>query len=126
MDVHLASISIVVLNAAGKLMMELTIETQAAALLDFIGGVSGTLHVTFEEGTYAERLYDLLLPQMAQVVVCDPRRTPRRRGENKSDRIDARQLAEWLRLGTLKSVYHGQAARGALKELAKSYLAPGG
>jgi transposase len=123
MDVHLATISMVVLNAAGKLVMEATIETQAAAILDFIRGVSGTLHVTFEEGTYAEWLYDLLLPQVAQVVVCDPRRTPRRRGENKSDRIDARQLAEWLRVGTLKSVYPGNAPRRALKELAKSYLA---
>jgi transposase len=123
MDVHLATVSIVVLNAAGKLVMELTIATEAAAILDFIRGVSGTLHVTFEEGTYAEWLYDLLLPQVAQVVVCDPRQTPRRRGENKSDRIDARQLAEWLRVGTLKSVYHGHAARRALKELAKSYLA---
>lgn len=123
MDVHLATISIVVLNAAGKLIMEVTIATQAAAILDFIRGVSGTLHVTFEEGTYAEWLYDLLLPRVAQVVVCDPRRTPRRRGENKSDRIDARQLAEWLRLGTLKPVYHGNAHRRALGELAKSYLA---
>jgi transposase len=123
MDVHLATISIVVLNAAGKLIMEVTIETQTAAILDFIGGVSGTLHVTFEEGTYAEWLYDLLSPKVAEVVVCDPRRTPRRRGENKSDRIDARQLAEWLRVGTLKSVYHGNAQRRALKELAKSYLA---
>lgn len=40
MDVHLASISIVVLNAAGKLIMEVTIETRAAAILDFIRGVS--------------------------------------------------------------------------------------
>jgi transposase len=123
MDVHLATISIVVLNAAGKLMMEVTIETKAEALLDFIRGVSGTLHVTFEEGTYAEWLYDLLLPQVAKLVVCDPRQTPRRKKENKSDRIDARQLAEWLRVGTLKSVYHGNASRRALKELAKGYLA---
>jgi hypothetical protein len=114
---------IVVLNAAGKLMMEVTIETQAAALLDFIRGVSGKLHVTFEAGTCAEWLYDLRLPQVAQVVVCDPRRTPRSKGESKSDRIDAGQLAEWLRVGTLKSVYHGNASRRALKELAKSYLA---
>src|ERR1700693_5011786 len=109
MDVHLATISMVVLKAAGKLMMEVTIATQAAAILDFIRGVNGTLHVTFEEGTYAEWLYDLLLPQVAEVVVCDPRRTPRRKGENKSDRIDARELAEWLRVGTLHSAYYAHA-----------------
>lgn len=38
MEVHLATISIVVLNGAGKLIRELSIATQAAAILDFIGG----------------------------------------------------------------------------------------
>jgi len=55
------------------------------------------------------------------VVVCDPRQNPRRLGEKKSDRLDARKLAEWLRLGTLKPVYHGNALGPALKELARSY-----
>ena len=56
LDVHLATISIAVLNAAGKLIMEVTIETPAAALLDFIRGLRGTLHVALEEGTCAEWL----------------------------------------------------------------------
>ena len=49
MDVHSATISIAVLDVNGKLMMEVTIATQAGALLDFIRGLSGTLYVTFEE-----------------------------------------------------------------------------
>jgi len=121
MDVHLATISIAVLDAAGKLIMELTIATQAGALLDFIRGLSGTLYVTFEEGTSAHWLYTLLEPQVAKVVVCDPRQNPRRLGEKKSDRLDARKLAELLRLGTLKPVYHGNALGPALKELVRSY-----
>jgi len=36
MDVHLASTSIVVLDEAGKVIMEIVIETKAATLLDFI------------------------------------------------------------------------------------------
>ena len=123
MDVHWATISVVVVNAAGEMLLEATIKTEAAAILDFIRGLSGTLHLAFEEGTYAEWLYDLLLPQVAQVVVCDPRQLPRRKSENKSDRIDARQLAEWLRIGSLKPVYHGHTHGRALRELAKSYLA---
>jgi hypothetical protein len=43
MDVHLATICIAVLDATGKLLMEVTIATQAAALLDFIRGLRGTL-----------------------------------------------------------------------------------
>lgn len=121
LDVHLATISIAVLNAAGKLIMEVTIETQAAALLDFIRGLRGTLQVALEEGTCAEWLYALLAPQVAKVVVCDPRQNPRRLGEKKSDRLDARKLAEWLRLGTLKPVYHGNPLGPALRESARSY-----
>ena len=121
MDVHVATISIAVLDANGKLIMEVTIATQAGALLDFIRGLSGTLNVTFEEGTSAHWLYTLLEPQVAKVVVCDPRQNPRRLGEKKSDRLDARKLAEWLRLGTLKPVYHGNSLGPALKELARSY-----
>ena len=63
LDVHLASISIAVLNAAGKLMMEATVEMRAEALLDFLAGLRGSLHVALEEGTYAEWLYELLSPQ---------------------------------------------------------------
>jgi transposase len=121
LDVHLASVSIAVLNAAGKLIVEATIENQAAALLDFIQGLKGALHVALEEGTHAEWLHGLLAPRVAEVVVSDPRQNPRRPGEKKSDRLDARKLAEGLRLGTLKPVYHGHAEGNTLRELARSY-----
>jgi len=38
----------------------------------------GELHVTWEEGTWAAWLYDLLQPQVAQVLVCDPPRNAHR------------------------------------------------
>src|ERR1700724_370038 len=73
-DVHQASTSIAVIDAAGKLLMECIIETKAATILDFIHGLSGSLWVTFEEGTSAAWLYDLLKPHVTKVVVCDPRK----------------------------------------------------
>jgi transposase len=121
MDVHVATTSIAVRDANGKLMMEVTLATQAGALQDFIRGLSGTLHVALEEGTAAHWLYTVLAPQVAQVMVCDPRQNPRRLGEKKNDRLDARKLAELLRLGSLKPVYHGNAVGPELKELARSY-----
>ena len=51
MDVHKESISIAVRNAAGKIVMESVIETKANVILEFIDGLRGELHVTFEEGT---------------------------------------------------------------------------
>jgi hypothetical protein len=58
-DVHQESISIAVMNGAGKIGMECVIETKASMILQFIDGLRGDLQVTFEEGTSAAWLYDL-------------------------------------------------------------------
>ena len=90
MDVHKESISIAVRNAAGKIVMECIIETKASMILQFIDGLRGDLHVTFEEGTSAAWLYDLLRPHVDRLVVCDPRKNKSVREGNQSDEIDAR------------------------------------
>ena len=74
MDVHKEAIVIAVLNGSGKLVMESIVETKASSLLQFIHGLRGELHVTWEEGTWASWLYDLLQSQVQEVVVCNPRR----------------------------------------------------
>jgi hypothetical protein len=62
---------------------------------------------TFEEGTWAVWLYDLLKPHVSEVLVCNPRKNALLKDGSKSDRIDARKLAELLRGNHLKPVYHG-------------------
>src|SRR6202162_1809150 len=122
MDVHKESISIAVRNGAGKIVMECVIETKASMILQLIDGLRGDLHVTFEEGTWAAWLYDLLKPQVTELVVCDPRKKASMREGNQSDKIDARRLAELLRLNHLSPVYHGEHGLRSLKELVRSYL----
>jgi transposase len=122
MDVHKESISIAVRNDAGKIVMESLIETKASMILQFIDGLRGALQVTFEEGTSAAWLYDLLKPHVAKVVVCDPRKNASMREGNQNDKIDARRLAELLRLNHLSPVYHGEHGLRSLKELVRSYL----
>jgi transposase len=122
LDVHKESISIAVRNAAGKIVMECVIETKASMILQFIDGLRGDLHVTFEEGTSAAWLYDLLKPHVTRVLVCDPRKNKSMREGNQSDKIDARRLAELLRLNHLTPVYHGEHGLRTLKELVRSYL----
>jgi transposase len=104
LDVHKDATSIAVLNRVGKLVMESIIETQAATLLEFLHGLRGELHVTLEEGTWAAWLYDVLKPHVEEIVVCNPRRNALLKEGSKSDKVDARKLAELLR------------------ELARSYL----
>lgn len=122
MDVHKEAISIAVMNSGGKLLMESTIETKANTLLQFIAGLRGDLHLTLEEGTWASWLYDLLKPHVSQIVVCNPRMNALLKDGNKSDRIDARKLADLLRGNYLKPVYHGENGIRMLKELSRSYL----
>jgi transposase len=122
LDVHQATISVAVLGSAGKLVMEAILETKAETILQFIRGLRGSLHVTFEEGTSAAWLHDLLKPHVTHVLVCDPRKNALLKAGNKNDRIDARKLAELLYLNKLNAVYHGEAGVRTLKEASRSYL----
>ena len=92
MDVHQEAVVIAVLHSSGKLVMESIVETKASSILQFIHGLRGELHVTWEEGTWAAWLYDLLQPQVVRVLVCDPRRNALLKEGNKSDKVDARKL----------------------------------
>ena len=85
MDVHKEAMVIAVLNTRGHMVMESIVETKASSILQFIHGLRGELHVTWEEGTWAAWLYDLLKPQVQQVLVCDPRRNALLKEGNKSD-----------------------------------------
>jgi hypothetical protein len=123
LDVHQATISVAVRDSRGNLVMEAVLETEAETILQFIRGLRGSLSVTFEEGTWAAWLHDLLQPHVTRVVVCDPRKNALLKVGNKNDRIDARKLSELLYLNKLSPVYHGAPGIRTLKELARSYIA---
>jgi len=122
LDVHRDTISAAVLDEAGRLVMQSVLATRAAAILDFVRGVRGTLEVTLEEGTHSAWLYDLLGRRVARVVVCNPRKNALLKSGNKSDAIDARKLAELLRAGLLSPVYHGERSAQEVQQLVRSYM----
>ena len=121
MDVHQATTVIVVLDGEGKLVLETIVATEAAALIRLMQGLSGPLHVTFEETTQAEWLHDVIRHFVTEVVVCDPRRNKLLDEGSKADKPDARKLAELLRAGMLRPVYHGHQGTRTLKELVRAY-----
>jgi len=122
LDVHQATTVAAVRDHQGKLVMECILETTTASLLDFIRGLSGELHLTLEEGSWATWLHDVLEPHVHRLVVCDPRKNALLKQGNKSDKIDARRLSELLRADMLSPVYHGENGIRVLRELARSYL----
>jgi hypothetical protein len=50
------------------------------------------LYVPLKKGTWAAWLYDLLMPHVTKIVVCDPRRNALLKEGNKSDKISAREV----------------------------------
>lgn len=121
LDTDQATIIARVDDAKGSFVMEAAIETSAISIRQFFKGLDGTIHVAFEEGAQAAWLYDVIRPQVAEVVVCDPRRNKLIQSGNKADRIDAAKLARLLRLGELHAVYHGELGTHGLKELVHGY-----
>lgn len=119
LDVHQATTVAAVREESGRVIARSIVPTEAQVLVEFFRTMRGSIHVTFEEGTQAQWLHDLLVPVVDRVIVCD-RRGQSQQG-NKNDRVDAEQLSELLRLGALRAVYHGSPHRGVLKELARTY-----
>ncbi|HEX2092432.1 MAG TPA: transposase [Longimicrobiaceae bacterium] len=118
LDVNPATTLSVVRDGNGKIIAQSILPTEEVALLEFVAGMRGAVHVAFEEGTQAQWLHDLLSPRVARVVVCN-RRGAAKQG-NKGDRVDAGELADRLRAGRLRAVYHGRSDRLVLKELTRT------
>jgi transposase len=121
MDVHQATTVIVVLDSEGKVVLETIIATEGAAIVRLLRGFNGPVHVTFEETTQAAWLYEVVRECVGEVIVCDPRRNRLLAEGSKGDKPDARKLAELLRAGLLRSVYHGHDGTRKLKELVRGY-----
>jgi transposase len=104
---------------SGRIIARSIFPTEEQAILEFFRGMRGAVHVTFEEGTQAQWLYDLLEDHVDRVLVCDRRGEKRHR--RKDDQADADELSELLRRGALRAVYHGSPHRSTLRELTRTY-----
>jgi hypothetical protein len=58
LDVHAASIVVVIMNGAGKVLEQNTIQSNAGAVRSYLQRLKGEVLVAFEEGTQAQWLYD--------------------------------------------------------------------
>lgn len=120
LDVHQATTVGSVREEGGRVIARPILPTEREALVEFFRGMRGSIHVTFEEGTQAQWLHDLLVPLVTRVIVCD-RRGEARHG-TKCDFGDADELSDLLRCGRLRAVYHGSTHRANLRDLTRTYL----
>ena len=86
LDVHEATSVATVREAGGTIRMRATVPTEAKAIVGLVKGLGRPVHVTFEEGTHAQWLHDLLQPHAERVVVCNVRGRERDLEQKRSDR----------------------------------------
>jgi hypothetical protein len=106
LDIHRAMTCAAVLDGTGKLVLEYTLETKTATVLQLLKRLYGSLHLCLEEGTRAAQLQCQLKSHVTEVLVCDSPRNALLKAGNKNDRIEARQLADQWRGGLHSPVYH--------------------
>jgi transposase len=98
-----------------KIVSRYRVPTGIAALRELLGGIPGKKELAFEEGPLAHWLYRNLKDDVDRLVVCDPRRNAYiAKDGDKDDPIDAAKLAELLRGGFLREVYHSDDDRQVL------------
>ena len=121
LDVHQATTVAAVMNAEGKIVLETMVPTEVVPIRGLIESLSGPLHVTLEETTQAEWLHEVIRDLVKEVVVCDPRRNKLLTEGSKGDKPDARKLAELLRVGIVRPVWHGHDRTRGLKQMVRAY-----
>lgn len=104
MDIASEVTTVYAVNKRGKLLFEAAVPTEIPSLKAVIRRVPKGRTLVFEECCQADWLWCELEPFCSEVIVCDPRKN-REKGQ-KSDRIDARKLAERARMGGLSKVIH--------------------
>src|SRR5207245_7106922 len=65
LDVHQATTVASVREDSGRVIARSVLPTDGGAIREFVRGMRGAVHVTFEEGTQAQWLHDLLAPLVA-------------------------------------------------------------
>jgi transposase len=118
LDAHAETCTLAVMGPTGKRLTSRVVETNGHALLEAIRGIPGTIHLCLEEGTQSTWLYEILEPQVSEIVVAMPEES---KGA-KDDLRDAWARADELRTGRIRTrVYKAPKHLTALRSSAVAY-----
>ena len=105
-DVH-SNFTEIAIEYNGNIILREMVRTAISSILDVLSPLKGEKIMAIEEGTMADWLYRNLKPHVDDFIVSDPRRNRLIAAEgDKDDKIDAGKLAQLLRGGFLKRIYH--------------------
>src|ERR1700734_3831715 len=106
LDVHKKTISFCIKTAAGQIVEEGTLEAERAVLRRWAGARKRAWHGVMEATIFSSWIYDTLKPYAQQLSMGHPAKMKAiAAGKNKSDRIDARMIADLLRCNLLPASY---------------------
>jgi transposase len=119
LDAHAASCTLAVISQTGRRLKDLAVETNGQALVEAVRMIPGKKHLVFEEGLQSAWLYETLCPHVDEAVVVGITES---RGP-KSDKRDAYELAEKLRVGGIgKRVFKAPRQFTRLRELSRIHM----
>lgn len=119
LDAHSRNCVFAVMDSEGRLEERAKIPTTDGELVRYVKRWRSPVALAFEETTISQWLYVQLKDEVEHLVVCDPKAN--KRPGAKTDRIDAVELADLLRVGRLRPVFHTDDKRVELRALVSGY-----
>jgi transposase len=120
LDGHSSTCDFSVSDSKGVEIDRRTIATNGRLIVDYMRSISGAKRMVFEESDLSHWLFGLLKEEADEVLVCNPIESARYK-QKKTDKLDARDLAELLRGNFIKSVYHDGSEREQYRMLMSGY-----
>jgi transposase len=121
LDAHSSTSTFAVLNESGECILRKTVDTSEKNLWTVIDSINGERILTFEESTISQWLYISLREKVDRLLVCNPTYVAKKSGA-KTDFRDAIHLANELRCGHLKEVFHDNSHWAQLRTSVSGYL----
>ena len=119
-DAHSSSCTLCVVDSQGTEMDNRVIATNGRLLIDYVESFGDNVVVAFEECDLSCWLFDILHQHVSKVIVCHPAANADYK-RAKTDKLDARRLAQLLRGGFLHPVFHDGSPREKFRLLVSSY-----
>ena len=119
-DVHSSTCSFCVTDSQGVQIDTQTIPTNGRLLIDYLKSLGNNLAITFEECDLSGWLFEILRHHVSSIVVCNPAANAEYK-RAKTDKLDARRLADLLRGGYLHPVFHDASDREKFRVLVSAY-----
>lgn len=119
-DVHSSTCTLCVMDSQGVELDQRTIPTNGRLLINYLQSLGENIVIAFEECDLSSWLFDILRKHVHEVLVCHPAANVEYK-RAKTDKLDARSLANLLRGGFLHPVFHDGSEREKFRVLVSHY-----